>query len=101
VPLIHFPRVNSRQFITSLYLVLLAGLGIGAGALFLEARADYDRLRQTEAASMRRLAEAKARLAQQEIILKRLRTDPDYVARVVRERLHYYKPGEQLFRFEN
>ena len=93
--------MNSRQFITSLYLVLLAGLCIGAGALFLEASADYDRLKQTEAASERRLAEAKARLAQQEIILKRLRTDPDYVARVVRERLHFSKPGEQIFRFEN
>ena len=93
--------MNLRRLIVILYALLFAGLGIGAGALFLDARAEYNQLKQAEAASKRRLAEAQARLAEQEKILQRLRTDPEFVEKVIRQRLGYAKPGEYIFRFEN
>ena len=92
--------MNPRQLIFSLYLVLFVGLGAGAGALFLDARDEYNHLKLTETASKRRLVEAQARLAEQEKILERLQTDPEFVEKVIRQRLGYTKPGDYIFRFE-
>lgn len=92
--------MNSRRFIVILYAVLFAGLGAGALALFNDASKEYEQLRQAGAANRRRLAEAQARLAVQEKILERLRTDPTYVEKVLR-RHGYAKPGDYIFRFED
>lgn len=78
---------------------MLAGLIAWAGAVIIESQAEYRQLRETQADIRRRLAEAKARLAEQERILERLKNDPDYVERVIRRRLHYVKPGETIFWF--
>jgi cell division protein DivIC len=91
--------VNSHRLITSLYLVLFAGLGITAGFLFLEARGEYNRLKKIEAVNRRVLAEAEAKLREQEIILERLRNDPAYVERVIKRRLGYVRPGPEQFIF--
>lgn len=93
--------MNSHRLIVSLYVVLFLGLGAAAGALFLDARAEYNQLKQAEATSKRRLAEAQTRLAEQERVLQRLRTDPEFVEKVIRQRLGYAKPGDFIFRFEN
>lgn len=93
--------MNTRRLITSLYVVLIGGLGLAAGALFFDARAQYRQLKQAEAVSRQRLAEAEARLREQEKILERLRTDRDYVEKVIRKRLGYARPGELIFRFED
>ena len=93
--------MNTHRLIVGLYALLFAGLGVGAGALFLDARAEYNQLKQIEATGRRRLAEAQARLAEKETILQRLRTDPEFVEKVIRQRLGYAKPGEYIFRFEN
>ena len=99
LPLIAAWPLNTRPLITRLYVVLLRGLGLGAGALLLDARAQYKQLKQTEAISRQRLAEAEARLREQKKILERLRTDPDYVEKVIRKRLGYARPGEVIFLF--
>jgi cell division protein FtsB len=87
--------------ITTLYVVLLSGLGLGAGVLFVEARAQFRQLKHTEAVTLQRLAEAENRLREQERILERLRTDRDFVEKVIRTRLSYARPGETIFRFED
>ncbi|MBI5766804.1 MAG: septum formation initiator family protein [Verrucomicrobia bacterium] len=92
--------MNSRHVIALLYLLLLAGFGVGAGAMFIEARAEYHQLKLAEAANQRRLAEAQAELARQKKILDRLRSDPAYVEKILRQRT-YARPGEVIFRFEN
>jgi cell division protein DivIC len=91
----------SRRIIFFLYVVLLCGFGIGAGALFYDARVEYKALKQTQAASQARLEAAQARLREQQRVLDRLKTDPKFVERVLRERLHYAKQGEVIFRFDN
>ena len=93
--------MNPRSLIATLYVVLFLGLGGGALALLRDAVGEYNQLKHAEAASQRRLAEAQTRLAEQEKILERLRTDPDFVEKVIRQRLGYAKPGEFVFRFEN
>jgi cell division protein FtsB len=93
--------VNPRRLIILLYCVLLVGGGIWAGAVLLDARAEYDQLRQVQAASEAKLAVAEARLREQERILERLRRDPAFVEKVIRKELGYAKPGEVIFRFDS
>jgi cell division protein DivIC len=93
--------VNFHRVITSLYVVLFLGLGLTAGVLFFAARGEYNRLKETETASRQRLAEKEAQLHEQEKILERLRTDPEYVERVIRKRLGYVKPDEIIFQFRD
>jgi cell division protein FtsB len=84
-----------------LYAVLLALFGAGGGMLFLEARAELAALRDRQAALQRELDAAKARLAEQDRFLQRLRSDPVLAEKVIRDRLGYGKPGEVVFRFDN
>jgi cell division protein DivIC len=99
--LIRGGAVNSQRLIFILYAVLLSGLGVGGGMLFLEARAQHRQLKYTEALTRQRLAQAENRLREQERILERLRTDRDFVEKVIRTRLSYARPGETIFRFED
>jgi len=92
--------VNSQRIIVLLYSVLLTAIGLGAGALFLEARGEYDKLKQDQAASAAKLSAARVRLQEQEMILERLRNDPVYVEKIIRMQLGYGKPGEYVFRFD-
>ena len=90
-----------RRFIVSLYLLLFLVIGVGSGMYFLDAREEYQRLKRLEAISRQRLAEAQAKLDEQEKILERLRSDPVYVEKVIRRRLGYAKPEEYIFRFKD
>jgi cell division protein DivIC len=99
--LIRTAVVTSRRLIVLIYFVLLIGGGVWAGAMLLEARAEYEQLKQVQAASEAKLAAAEARLREQERILQRLRTDPAYVEKVIRKQLGYARPGEVIFRFDS
>ena len=91
--------VNPRRLIFLVYAVLLAAFSVGAGAVWLDARAQYRQLKQLETVNRQKLAEAQARLLEQERILERLKSDPEYVEMAIRQRLKYARPGEQIFRF--
>ncbi len=93
--------MTSRRVIVSLYLVLFAVFGTGAALLLDDARREYLQLKAAEAALRTRLADKEAQLRAQEKILERLRSDPDYVEKVIRRRLGWAKPGEVIFRFED
>ena len=93
--------VNVRRLIVGFYFVLFLGVGLTSGVYFLQARAEYEQLKQQEAASRRRLEDSMARLREQEKIIERLRNDPAFVEQVIRRRLNYAKPDEFIFRFED
>lgn len=92
--------MNLRRIIVGLYLLLFLAGGAASGVYFWQAREEYVRLKEIEAASRRRLEEVEARLVEQEKILERLRNDPVYVEKVIRRRLGYARPEEFIFRFE-
>jgi len=94
-------NVKARRIFLTLYVVLLGTLGVLAAKIFYDARQEYNELKRTEAASRMRLAEAEARLREQQKILDRLETDPAFVEKVIRKRLGYARPGEVIFRFED
>ena len=92
--------MNSRRLIVLLYVALLTGFGVGAGALLLEAQEEYGKLKKDQAASAAKLAVAKNRLHEQQRILERLWSDPIFVEKVIRNELGYARPGEVIFRFD-
>ena len=91
--------MNSRQLIAGLYVILFVGFGVVAGVMFFDARAEYNQLKLAEASSRQRLATEEARLAAQQKILERLRSDPEYVAKVLKARWGYATPGEVIYRY--
>jgi cell division protein FtsB len=92
--------VTLRRLIIAFYLLIFLSLAAGSGVFFWQTRREYDRLLTIEAKSRPRLAEAEQKLKEQDRILERLRTDPNYVEMVIRRRLGYSKPDEYIFRFE-
>lgn len=97
-------RFRMPAWLHRLVIVLgaVCALGVIAGlaVVLSQTRAEYSRLLEVEAQTRRRLAEVEARLAEQEIVLERLRNDPAYVEMVIRRRLGYAKPDEFVFRFD-
>ncbi len=92
--------MNLRRIIIIFYLLLFLSVGAGSSVFFWQTRQEYNQLKLVEASTQRRLREAEQRLQEQESTLHKLRTDPDYVAMIIRKRLGYAKPEEFVFRFE-
>ena len=84
--------MNRHRLIIKLYSVVLIGLSGWAGVFFLEMRAEYNLLKQTEANLRRQLADERIRLAEQEKILYRLKNDRNYVEKALRK-LTYASAG--------
>jgi cell division protein FtsB len=80
--------------------VVAAGVLAGLGVVLSQTRAEHARMLAVEMRMRTRLAEVENRLAEQEIVLERLRNDPAYVELVIRRRLGFAKPEEFVFRFD-
>jgi len=93
--------VTTRRFITGVYAVLFVGVGLLSGVFFFRTFQEYAQYQRLEAESRQRLIQAERRLKDQARVLERLRTDPDYVEKVIRQQLRYAKPSELIFRFED
>ena len=93
--------VTARRIIIWIYAGLFIGVGLLSGAFFFQTYQEYAQLQRIEAESRQRLALAEQRLRDQERVLERLRTDPNYVEKVIRRQLHYAKPSELIFEFED
>lgn len=94
------PRWLHRIFL-SLCVLLALGVLLGLGVVLMQTRAEYARQLEVELKVRQRLAATETRLAEQERVLARLRTDPVYVEGVIRRRLGYAKPDELIFRFQD
>jgi cell division protein DivIC len=92
------PALLHRLLLVFCALVAL-GVLAGLGVVLSQTRAEYTQMREVERQAQRRLAEVQTRLAEQEVVLQRLREDPSYVETVIRRRLGYAKPDEFVFRF--
>ncbi len=90
----------NRRLIALLYLLLFAGLIVGAAASFWPAWQEYRQAAAAESRARMDLAKVEAELHAREKILDRLRTDPAYVELIIRRRLGYTRPDEMVFKFE-
>lgn len=90
-----------RRAITFVYVFVLTGLGLAAGALFFETREEYVRLKRTEVTLRKQVVEAEIRLKEQHRVLERLKTDRYFVEKVIRRQLNYARPEDHIFKFED
>lgn len=88
------------RFILFLFLSLFMAAGIGFTVLFRQTYREYTTLKTRQALHQQRLSDAEANLKEKEVRLYRLRHDPAYIERTIRQLLGYAKPGELVFRFE-
>ena len=93
--------MNFGKLILGFYAVLFAGVALWAVSFFLQLNRDLTTLRVQEAVNQRKLAEAEAKLREQEKYLDQLKNDPALVERLIREKLHYARSQEYIFRFED
>ena len=61
----------------------------------------YQNFKERENRIEAKLIQARKEFAQKEAYLSRLLDDPEFLERVVRERLGYARPDELLFRFSD
>jgi cell division protein DivIC len=92
--------VNFSKAIQVVFAVVFAAVALWATAFFVQMHRELKALHAQEEASQRRLAEAEARLQQQEKYLDRLKHDPALVEVLIRQKLGYAKGDEFVFRFE-
>lgn len=89
-----------RRVLVTLYGLLVVTFVAGAATYMMQTHAEYRRVAAENEQTAGELAAARARLDNQTIVRERLRHDPEYIERAIRERLHYAKPGEDVYRFE-
>jgi len=94
------PPVTARRVIIWICASLFLGVGLLSGGFFFQTYQEYAQLQRVEAERRQRLAQAEQRLREQEQVLERLRNDPAYVKRIIRQQLRYAKPSELIFRFD-
>lgn len=95
--------MKNRKLETCMFF-LFCGLFVAAGiffsVLFGKTYREYTNIKTREAHYEERLAKMELKLKEKEEMLHRLRHDPVFVERVIRQRLGYAKAGELVFRFE-
>jgi cell division protein FtsB len=83
------------------FAVLFAAVVLWAATFFTQIHREWTALHVQEINNQRRLAEAHARLQEQEKYLDQLRHDPALVERIIRQKLGYAREREFIFRFED
>ncbi len=81
--------------------MLFAAVVLWAATFFIQMHREWTALNVQEINNQRRLAEAHARLQEQEEYLDQLRHDPALVERIIRQKLGYAREREFIFRFED
>ncbi len=93
--------MNSRRLFIGSYLVVVSAIAVASTIWFLEANGELQQLRAIEKANELKVADAKRRLGERETILRRLKEDPAFMEKVLREKAKYARPGDVIFRFED
>ncbi len=92
--------MNSSRLILGFFGAAFVAVTLFAVSFFVQMHRDITALQAQEATNQRRLAEAQAKLAEQEKYLDQLRHDPALVERLIRQKLGYARETEYVFRFE-
>ncbi len=81
-------------------MALFTALLLWGVTFFVQMHRELKTLQAQEEANRKHLAEAEAKLQQQEKYLDRLRHDPALVEQLIRQKLGYVRGDEFVFRFE-
>jgi len=92
---------RKERVILLMLLGMLVVLVIFFSSLILQTYREYKNFRVREVRIEAKLTQARKEFEQKEAYLARLLEDPEFMERVVRERLGYSRPDELLFRFSD
>ena len=98
------PENNLQRKERALVLMLmgmLCVLVIFFGGLVLKTHREFQNFKARENRIEAKFIQARKEFAQKEAYMTRLIDDPEFLERVVRERLGYARPDELLFRFSD
>lgn len=90
-----------EKYILFFFCGLFLAAGLSFFVLFGQTYREYTNIQSREIQYQRKLTEMEAQLKEKEETIRRLRNDPAFVERMIRQRLGYAKPDELVFRFEN
>lgn len=82
-------------------LLLLVAVVVGLGLVWSQTWREFKTFGEQQAEAEKQLAELREHREKKEAYLRAFLNDPDFVERVVRERLGYVRPDETVFRFGN
>lgn len=83
-----------------IYLAVFAGLSVFFCIFLQQTYREYTTLKHRQEQYTRQVEQAEQELAYKKHYYENLHNNPEFVERVVRQKLGYAKPGEILFRFE-
>jgi cell division protein FtsB len=84
-----------------LLLVIISVVSTGLFIVWTQTRREYAQFEQTRLEAEARLLSLRKEREAKEAYLRSFLGDPEFVERVIRERMGYVGPDETLFRFEN
>ncbi|MFW5873955.1 MAG: FtsB family cell division protein [Verrucomicrobiota bacterium] len=90
---------KKERVILAMLSAMLVVLIIFFAGLLLQTYREYRHFKEREARFEANLRQARKEFDQKEAYLARMLEDPEFMERVVRERLGYARPDELLFRF--
>ncbi|MGB0335059.1 MAG: FtsB family cell division protein [Opitutales bacterium] len=90
-----------ERAIVLMLLGMLCVLLVFFGGLVLKTHREYQNFKERENRIEAKLLQARKEFDQKEAYLARLLDDPEFLERVVRERLGFARPDELLFRFSD
>ena len=93
------PAQRKERVIMLMLMGMLVVLIIFFTSLILQTHREYSNFKARENRIEQKLIQARKEFEQKEAYLTRLLEDPEFMERVVRERLGYSRPDELLFRF--
>jgi len=91
----------ASRFLLFVLIVLLSVTATGLFMVWSQNKREYAAFEEKRAQYEARLTELRQERESREAYLRAFLSDPDFVERVIRERMGYVGPGEIVFRFEN
>ena len=91
----------ASRILLILLIVVLSGVTTGLVLVWSQTKREQATFEETRAAAAGKLVSLRTEREAKEAYLRAFLSDPEFVERVVRERMGYVGPGEIVFRFEN
>lgn len=92
--------MSSARVVNFLFAFLFAAVAVFAGVFLYRDYQHLDYSRKEKALLEQRLAGLQAEANTRSERIAKLNGDPEYIEKVIREKLNYAKPDEVVFRFE-
>lgn len=92
--------MKTSRLLNLFFIFALLGVGVFAGSYAYQGYQKLETARSEESAAAERLALLEAKTDTRRTALARLKQDPEYVERIIRQKLNYVKENEVVFKFE-